>query len=48
MVEREVNLLIIIAVNKVNRSINVFEAVKAYQENKLTNPIYYLSTNIVP
>ena len=39
----------LIVVNKVSRSIAVFEAVKSYlDENHFKNPIHYLSTNIVP
>jgi len=39
----------LIVVNKVNRSIALFEAIKTYfEEQGLENPIYYLSTNIVP
>ncbi|MFY0255150.1 CRISPR-associated helicase Cas3' [Chitinophaga sp. 30R24] len=39
----------IIVVNTVNRSIELYEAVKQYlSEKKYDNPIHYLSTNIVP
>ncbi len=39
----------IIVCNTVKRSVGVFEAVSEYLENnELTNPIFYLSTNIVP
>lgn len=39
----------LIVVNKVKRSIDLFKAVEAYmKEKKLENPLYYLSTNIVP
>lgn len=39
----------IIVVNKVSRSIALFESVKNYiSENGYENPVYYLSTNIIP
>jgi CRISPR-associated endonuclease/helicase Cas3 len=39
----------LIVVNKVNRCINLFNQIKQYvDENDLRNPIYCLSTNIVP
>lgn len=39
----------LIVVNKVNRSIALFNLLKKYLgENGMTNPIFYLSTNIVP
>ncbi len=39
----------LIVVNKVNRCINLFDQIKQYvDENDLRNPIYCLSTNIVP
>jgi CRISPR-associated endonuclease/helicase Cas3 len=39
----------LIVVNKVNRSINLFEAVKKYiAQSNYQNPVYCLSTNIVP
>jgi CRISPR-associated endonuclease/helicase Cas3 len=39
----------LIVVNKVNRSIDLFKAVKDFLKAKnLSNPLYYLSTNIVP
>ena len=39
----------IIVCNTVKRSVNVFEAVSEYlKSNGLTNPVFYLSTNIVP
>jgi len=39
----------IIVVNKVSRSIVLYDAVKKYLiEKELANPLYYLSTNIVP
>jgi CRISPR-associated endonuclease/helicase Cas3 len=39
----------LIVVNKVNRCIELFEAVKQYLvENDLSNPIFCLSTNILP
>ena len=39
----------LIVINKVNRSIELFEAVKAFlKARQLTNPVYCLSTNIVP
>ena len=39
----------LIVVNKVSRSIAVFEAVKLYlNENGFKNPLHYLSTNIIP
>jgi CRISPR-associated endonuclease/helicase Cas3 len=39
----------LIVVNKVNRCINLFNQIKEYiDENDLRNPVYCLSTNIVP
>jgi CRISPR-associated endonuclease/helicase Cas3 len=39
----------LIVVNKVNRSIDLYDKIKNYlEDNKLHNPLYYLSTNIVP
>lgn len=39
----------LIVCNTVKRSIEVFEALQNYlEENKYDNPIYYLSTNIIP
>ncbi len=39
----------LIVVNKVNRSINLFQAMKDFlEEHNLPNPLYCLSTNIVP
>ncbi len=39
----------LIVVNKVSRSIAVFDAIKSFlSDNGLQNPIHYLSTNIVP
>lgn len=39
----------LIVVNKVNRCIDLFDAIKKYLEkNQLKNPIYCLSTNIIP
>lgn len=39
----------LIVVNKVSRSISLHDSVKEYlAENNLSNPLYYLSTNIVP
>mgnify|MGYP000860826995 CR=1 FL=1 len=39
----------LIVVNKVNRSIDLFQAMKAFLEKKgYPNPVYCLSTNIVP
>lgn len=39
----------LIVCNKVNRSLAVFKAVKNYLEQEnLQNPIYYLSTNVLP
>lgn len=39
----------LIVLNKVSRSIALHDAVKEYlAENNLSNPLYYLSTNIVP
>lgn len=39
----------LVVVNKVNRCINIFKKIWDYlKENKYTNPIYCLSTNIVP
>jgi CRISPR-associated endonuclease/helicase Cas3 len=39
----------LIVCNTVNRSVEVFEVIKSYLvENNLKNPIYYLSTNIIP
>jgi len=39
----------LIVCNTVNRSIEIFNLISVYlEENKLQNPIYYLSTNIIP
>lgn len=39
----------LIVCNTVKRSIEIFDAIQSYlEENKLKNPIYYLSTNIIP
>lgn len=39
----------LIVCNTVNRSIEVFDALRNYlEENKYNNPLYYLSTNIIP
>lgn len=39
----------LIVVNKVNRCIDLYDAVKEYlKEKRLSNPIYCLSTNIIP
>jgi len=38
----------LIVCNTVNRSIQLFRAVEAYLENRYENPLYYLSTNVVP
>lgn len=39
----------LIVVNKVNRSIDLFKALKIFLKEKgLTNPVYCLSTNVVP
>jgi len=39
----------LIVCNTVKRSIEVFDAIQHYlEENNLKNPIYYLSTNIIP
>jgi len=38
----------LIVCNTVNRSIQVFRAIESYLKNEYKNPIYYLSTNIVP
>ncbi len=39
----------LIVCNKVNRSLTVFQVIQSYlKEKSLNNPIYYLSTNILP
>lgn len=39
----------LIVCNKVNRSLAVFNTIKGHlEEKKLNNPIYYLSTNVLP
>jgi len=39
----------LIVCNTVRRSLDVFSAVKTYlKENKCQNPVYYLSTNVIP
>lgn len=39
----------LIVCNTVKQSIEIHEAIKHYlEENKLNNPVYYLSTNIIP
>lgn len=39
----------LIVCNKVNRSLEVYEAIKSYlEEKKLNNRLYYLSTNVLP
>ncbi|MCB0596017.1 MAG: CRISPR-associated helicase Cas3' [Lewinellaceae bacterium] len=39
----------LIVCNKVNRSLAVFNTIKTYlEQKKLNNPVYYLSTNVLP
>ena len=38
----------LIVCNTVNRSIQIFRAVELFLEDKYVNPLYYLSTNVVP
>lgn len=39
----------LIVVNTVNRSLSVFEALRAsFEDRNISNPLYYLSTNVIP